>query len=434
MVPSRKSGPDAVAAALGSFLEQHPEFTALRVAFSGGRDSTVLLHALAALRPGCALIPVHVHHGLHPQADAQAAHCLRVASGLGLRCEIRTIRIPDRPEEGVEAAARHLRYQALAEGTGPKDCVLAAHHATDQAETFLLAALKGSGPTGLAAMPSLRRLGAGWLARPLLAVSDRAITAYAGRHRLDWVEDPTNLDLRFDRNFVRHELLPVLSGRFPVERRLGVAASLQAEVIGVLDGLLDPLLDKLIGPLTETLDLAGFLSHPEERRPWLLRRFIVRCGARAPRRAPLLEFLRQLVEAKAEARPVLNWDGLSLRIHQGVLYLVRDQETAPLAMAGATFDWLPGAENMLLPDGTMVSAMQLQSAGVANTHGVQICFRQGGEWVRLPDGRRRTLKSLMQERGIPPWLRSRIPLVRVRGELVAVLWTQDPGVHQRPPN
>lgn len=422
MAPSRNPGPDPVVAALETFLEQHPEFTTFRVGFSGGRDSTVLLHALAALECGCRLTPIHVHHGLHPQADSQAAHCLRMASRLGLRCLIRTIKVPDRPEEGVEAAARHLRYQALAEDTGPTDCVLVAHHASDQAETFLLAALKGSGPAGLAAMPSLRRLGAGWLGRPLLAVSDRAITAYAGRHRLDWVEDPTNLDLRFDRNFVRHELLPVLSGRFPIESRLGVAASLQAEVIGVLDGLLDPLLDKLTGPLTETLDLAGFLSHPEERRPWLLRRFIVRCGARAPRRAPLLEFLRQLVEAGAEARPALHWDGLSLRTHQGALYLVREQEALPMAMSGEAFDWPPGAENLILPDGTSLSVAQLRAAGVAATGGVQICFRQGGEQVRMPDGHRRALKLLMQERGIPPWQRSRIPLVRVQGELVAVLW------------
>jgi tRNA(Ile)-lysidine synthase len=423
MVPSRKPGPDPVTAALEAFLEQHPGFTHLRVAFSGGRDSTVLLHALAALEYGGKLIPIHVHHGLHPEADIQAAHCLQVASGLGLCCVIRTIKLPDSPDEGLEAAARHLRYQALSEAAGPRDCVLAAHHATDQAETFLLAAMKGSGPAGLAAMPSLRRLGDSWLGRPLLAVAGQAIAAYAERHRLHWVEDPTNLDTRFDRNFIRQELLPGMSRRFPVDDRLGVAAGLQGEVIGVLDGLLDPLLDELSGSSPGTLDLVGFLSHPAERRSWLLRRFIVRCGARAPRRAPLLEFLRQLVEAGAEARPALHWDGFSLRIHRATLYLVRERETVPFATAGETFDWAPGADSLVLPDGTRLSVTQLQAAGIAATDGVQICFRQGGEWMRMPDGRRRTLKAVLQDLGIPPWQRSRVPLVRVRGELVAVLWT-----------
>lgn len=433
MVHSRKPGPDPVTTAVGTFLEQHPQFTTLRVAFSGGRDSTVLLHALAALEHGRTLTPIHVHHGLHPQADAQAAHCLRICSGLGLRCLIRKIGVPGRPEEGVEAAARELRYHALAEDAGPKDCVVTAHHATDQAETFLLAAMKGSGPAGLAAMPSLRPLGAGWLGRPLLAVADQALAAYADRYRLHWIEDPTNLDIRFDRNFIRREVLPVLSRRFPVDDRLGGAASLQGEVIGVLDSLLDPILDELSGSLPGTLDLVGFLSHPAQRRSWLLRRFIARFGARAPRRARLMEFLRQLVEAGAEAHPALYWDGFGLRVHRRVLYLTREPESDALSAAGGTFDWPPGNDFLVLPNGTRLSVTQLRAAGVMAREGVQICFRQGGEQVRMPGGRRRALKTLMQERGIPPWQRSRIPLVRVRGELVAVLWTPD-GAHEWPPH
>jgi len=421
MAPSRKPGPDPVEVALTRFLEDHPDCSGLRVAFSGGRDSTVLLHALARLEPGRSVVAIHVHHGLHRLADAQADHCRRFAAGLGLRFEMREVRLSGRPEDGVEAAARRLRYEALAQGAGPNDCVLTAHHATDQAETFLLAALKGSGPAGLAAMPKLRRLGAGWLGRPLLQVPGESIAFYAGQHGLGWVEDPSNEDTRFDRNFVRREVLPVLASRFPVTRRLGVAADLQAEVIEVLDGLLDPLLDTLNGPVADSLDLGALLAQPAARRPWLLRRFIARSGGSLPRRGPLLEFLRQLAEAGAEASPALHWDGLSLRTYRGVLHLLRAAGPGKALPSGGAIDWPDGASTLMLPDGRLLTARQLREAGIASSGGVQIDFRRGGETLRT-GGVRRPLKTLMQERGIPPWRRAEVPLVRLHGELVAVLW------------
>jgi tRNA(Ile)-lysidine synthase len=421
MAPSRKPGPDPVSAALTSFLGAYPDLTTLRVALSGGRDSTVLLHALVQLDSGRTVVPVHVHHGLHPRADAQAQHCRQLAAGVGLCCEVREIRVPARPAEGIEGAARSLRYQSLSESGGSSDCVLTAHHATDQAETFLLAALKGSGPAGLAAMPALRRLGAVWLGRPLLAVPGAAIAAYAQRHRLAWVEDPTNEDTRFDRNFLRREVLPVLSRRFPAERRLGVAAALQAEVAQVLDGLLDPLLDGLRGPDEHTLELGGLLAQPAARRPWLLRRFLARAGVAAPRRGPLLEFIRQLEEAGDEASPGLYWDRFGLRTYRGVLHLLSAPETGDPAQFSSALDWPSGARELPLPDGRVLTREELRAAGVMAPGVVQICFRKGGEILHTPAGRR-SLKTLMQERGIPPWRRQRIPLVRVNGELVAALW------------
>lgn len=421
MAPSRKPGPDPVEIALTRFLEDHPGCAGLRVAYSGGRDSTVLLHALARLQRGRAVVAIHVHHGLHPLADAQADHCRRFAAGLGVRFEMREVRLTGKPEEGVEAAARRLRYEALSQGTGPGDCVLTAHHAIDQAETFLLAALKGSGPAGLAAMPRLRRLGAGWLGRPLLRVPGDSIAAYAGRHGLCWVEDPSNEDTRFDRNFVRCEVLPVLASRFPIAHRLGAAADLQAEVIEVLDGLLDSLLGTLSGPVADSLDLDAMLAQPAVRRPWLLRRFISRSGGSLPRRGPLLEFLRQLAEAGAGASPALHWDGLSLRTYRGVLYLLKAARHEMALAPVSPIDWPDGVSTLTLPDGRLLTAQQLREAGIDSSDGVQIDFRRGGEMLRTGAGRR-ALKNLMQERGIPPWRRAEVPLVRVNGELVAVLW------------
>lgn len=424
MAPSRKPEPESVAGALRLFLRQYPEIGRLRVAVSGGRDSIVLLHAVAAQDPERRALPLHIHHGLHPLADRQAEHSRRFAAALGYACEVRAIRVPERPREGVEAAARRLRYQALAEGASSDDCILTAHHATDQAETFLLAALKASGPSGLSAMPELRRLEPCWLGRPLLDVPGSAVAAYAAARDLRWIEDPTNEDLRFDRNFLRREVLARLATRFPAEQRLARAAELQAEVVAVLDGLLDPLLDSLQGPQPDSLDLRQFSAQPATRRPWLLRRFLERAGANAPRGTPMLEFLRQLDEAGPDRYPALHWEGHALRSHRGVLYLLEPADAGAQRMPPEGIAWPAGARDLLLPDGRVLTLQELEHAGVVDAGGVRVCFRQGGESLRQVDGTRRSLKNLMQERGIPPWRRSRVPLIERHGELVAVLWSR----------
>ena len=424
MAPSRKPGPEPVASALREFLGQHSEIDRLRVALSGGRDSTVLLHALAEQDPERRALALHVHHGLHPLADRQADHCQRLAAGLGYACRILEIRVPERPEEGIEAAARRLRYEALTEGASAGDCILTAHHATDQAETFLLAALKGGGPAGLAAMPGLRRIGPCWLGRPLLGVAGSAVGAYAAARDLRWVEDPTNEDLRFDRNFLRRKVLPRLAERFPVERRLARAAELQAEVSTVLDGLLDPLLDDLRGPCPNCLDLERLSAQPVARRPWLLRRFLALAGAAPPRRGPLLEFLRQLDAAGPDRSPALHWEGHGLRSYRGMLYLLASAEEVAPDLPPQGLPWPSGAPELGLPDGRVLTRQELRQAGVADPAGVRVAFRQGGEWLRQADGTRRSLKNLMQERGVPPWRRSRIPLIQRDGELIAVLWSR----------
>lgn len=421
MAPSRKPAPEPVQTAAAAFVAGHPEFDTLRVALSGGRDSVALLHALARVDVDRRVQPVHVHHGLHGLADAQAEHCRQFARDLGYVCTVREVIVPAQPEEGVEAAARRLRYQALALGAGPADCILTAHHASDQAETFLLAALKGSGPAGLAAMPRLRRIGTCWLGRPLLDVPGTAVAAYAAAEGLRWIEDPSNRDTRFDRNFLRQEIVPRLRQRFPVDQRLPAAARLQAEVALLIDSLLDPLLDTLTGPNPDTLDLDGLLRQDELRRPWLLRRFATRRGLVPPRRGPLLEFLRQLDQGNVQCSPELRWNRHALRTYRRTLYLGQEQGSAE-ALPIEGIEWPKGAEDLRLPDGRLLTAADLRNAGLTSADGVRVAFRQGGEWLRLPGGVRRSLKNLMQERGVPPWRRATIPLIRRDGVLVAVLW------------
>lgn len=423
MARSRTPGPDPVESAVSDFFTDHPGIRSSVVAFSGGRDSTVLLHALKTGLPGHALQVVHVHHGLHPDADGQSHHCREFAQRLGLHCEERRIDVPLAPPEGLEASARRLRYEALMHGLPRDGCVLTAHHALDQAETFLLAALKGSGPAGLSGMPRLRSLGAGWLGRPLLACSNADIAAYAVRHNLSWVEDPSNSDTRFDRNFLRREIMPALSTRFPAALRLSAAADLQGEATRALDLLLDRQLQDLAGtdPDSRTLDVAALLEQPSELHGWLLRRFVQRAGFSAPRRGPLLEFLRQLRQGGESAQPELHWAGVSLRCHRRQVHIVAAETAGAQADGPSAIDWPATAAALDLPDGRRLTREELESAGVDPGQPVRIRFRAGGERVNTPSGRK-SLKKMMQERDIPRWRRARLPLVQVGEELVAVLW------------
>ena len=423
MARSRTPGPDPVESAIKEFFTDHPGIRGATVAFSGGRDSTVLLHALATRPPGHSLHIVHVHHGLHPDADAQSRHCREFAQCLGLHCEERRIDVPCAPPEGLEASARRLRYEALMHGLPRDGCVLTAHHALDQAETFLLAALKGSGPAGMSGMPRLRPLGAGWLGRPLLACSDAEIAAYAVHHGLSWVEDPSNADIRFDRNFLRREIMPALSTRFPAELRLSTAAQLQAEASLALDLLLDRQLQELgaVGPDDRMLDAVALLQQPRELHGWLLRRFVQRAGFSMPRRGPLLEFLRQLQEGGETAQPEVHWAGVSLRCHRREVHIVESETADASAGWPSAIDWPAAAPVINLPDGRRLTRNELEAVGIGPGQPVQIRFRSGGERVNTPSGRR-SLKKLMQERDIPRWRRARLPLVHVGGELVAVLW------------
>src|SRR5262245_53344298 len=184
------------------------------LAVSGGLDSSVLMHAVARLRATyepCRMRVVHVHHGLHPDADAWADHCMQRAKWLGLACTVARVDVRVARGDSPEAAAREARYAAFAQVLEPGEVLLTAHHADDQLETVLLALLRGSGIAGLAAMPARVRFAHGWHLRPLLAFSRAALERYAHEHRIDGVIDPGNLDLRFSRNYLRAEIVPRLA-------------------------------------------------------------------------------------------------------------------------------------------------------------------------------------------------------------------------------
>lgn len=421
MAASRKSLPsssvaDAVADALGRHVFPRAR---LALALSGGLDSVVLLHALAALR-ACrpfALSVVHVHHGLSPRAADWMDFCGRLCAVHALELSVHHVRVAPADPLGVEAAARRERQRVFA-GVDA-DFLLTAHQQDDQAETVLLQLLRGSGPKGLAAMPEVRRP-AGWRAaqlRPLLGVSRRAIQDYAQLHGLLWVEDESNQDVRYRRNALRRHVMPLLAAHFPGSTAtLARAAALQAEATGLLDDL--AMLDARDAVRADRLDCAALAALSPPRARNLLRHFIERQGCPLPNARLLDEALSQLVAARPDARVCVNLKAAELWRFRGGAYLVprAPAPAEPVRWQGESKLWVPSAGCWVHFEPAVGRGLRRDLLdGGEVTAGV----RQGGERLRLhPGGPHRSLKNLLQEQTIPPWRRARLPLVWCDGVLV----------------
>ena len=360
-----------------------PSARAVAVAWSGGLDSTALLHAVATRAARTAVRALHVNHGLQPEADHWEGHCRTVAARLGVAFEAIAAPVPP---GNVEAGARRVRYRAWARVLGQDELLLLAHHADDQAETVLWQLATGRAPVG---MPRERPLGRGGLLRPLLGVRKETLRAYAREHGLEWVEDASNADTTYDRNFLRHEILPRLEARYPGAGQ-ALAASAGAWAVA---------------PGGEPIRVAG-LDRATLRR-WL--------GAAASDRC-LDEVLRQAAARPGATPAVTLPDGRTVRRHDGRLYLVGREVVAP--RAGARVCGRAG-ETVALPHGRIV--WRRAARGLSEGARCAVVYRRGGERVR-PAGRglTKSLKALFQEAGVPPWQRSRWPLLHGPSGIVAV--------------
>lgn len=404
-------------------LRRLPPASRYLVAYSGGLDSHVLLHALAVLRgdgfPG--VRAVHVHHGLNPRADSWSAHCQAVCTALEVPLEV--IRVDARAVAGEspEAAARAARYGVLESVLEAGEGLLTAHHARDQAETLLLQLLRGSGPAGLAAMPRWQPLGPGWHGRPLLEVRRDRIEGHARSHGLKWIEDDSNVDLRFERNLLRARVMPVLRERRPgLDETLCRAAAHQSEALGLLGDLARLDLEGLRGELPGTLSVAALTLLRPPRVRNALRFWFMEKGLPLPSRTRLQTVLDDVLTARADAVPRVAWQGAEVRRYRDALFAM-----APLPShdPGLRLHW-DGCRDLAIPSlDQVLTGHWLRCQGVTPQAGetLVVAFRQGGERLRVR-GRTRELKKLMQERGVPPWERNRIPLVYRHGELVAVRW------------
>ncbi|WP_238376487.1 tRNA lysidine(34) synthetase TilS [Thiobacillus denitrificans] len=421
MAASRKPLPGkAPADAVGDALARHV-FSGARLvlALSGGLDSVVLLHVLASLRGRhrFALAAVHVHHGLSPHASDWADFCERLCAAHALDLQVERVHIAGDDPAGTEAAARRERHRVFARLDA--DFVLTAHHLDDQAETVLLQLLRGAGPKGLAAMPQLRRP-AGWRAaqlRPLLDVSRRAIRAHAQRHGLAWVEDESNLDLRYRRNALRRDIMPRLAAHFPGSApTLARAAALQAEAAGLLDDL--AALDAQGAVRGDRLDCAALAALSAPRARNLLRHFIEGRGCPLPSARVLDEARLQLVDARHDARVRVNLKAAELWRFRGHAYVVSPAPAPAPAVYwhGEQSLWVPGAGCRVEFRPTTGHGLK---RGLLTSGTVTLDVRRGGERLRLhPGGPHRSLKNLLQEAAVPPWQRARLPLLYQDGQLV----------------
>ena len=428
-------GPERLAAALAA-LDPDWQSSRFCVGLSGGLDSSVLLHAMAALRAagaGFTLRAVHVDHGLQAAAPAWAVACTAFCASLGV--ELAILRLGLEPETGasVEAEARNARYAAIASILAPGEWLLTAHQRDDQMETVLIQLLRGAGVAGLAAMPVRMSLGAGMHGRPLLDIDRAELAAYAGQHGLSWVSDPTNHATRFDRGWLREQLLPQLRSRWP---QAAATISRSARHLAEAGRLLAALAESdASGILDEgRLSVAGLHRLPLDRQVTLLRWWIREQGLGSPSAARFESILDDLMEARPDSEPVVRWESGELRRYRDRLYAMQplvEPPTATLQFDAA----LP--RGIALPDGLGTLALVSGTEGGLDPRFAQdlvIRFRAGGESLRPHPARpRKRLKQLCQEAGIVPWMRERLPLLYFESDLVAVgdLWID--AEHAAPP-
>nr|WP_235974229.1 tRNA lysidine(34) synthetase TilS [Luteimonas deserti] len=384
------------------------------VGFSGGLDSTVLLHRL--LRAGESgahgLRAVHVNHGLHADADAWAKHCAAVCDALGVPLDIVRVTVEDRGH-GPEAAAREARYGVFAPRVPAAGCLALGHHRDDQAETVLLRALRASGPDGLAGMPATRRFGRGWLWRPFLDTPRAALRAYAQVHDLRWIDDPSNDCDAADRNFLRNRVLPLLRTRWPgADAALSTTAALQRETVDLLEGADATALADARTLQADVLRLDRLCAEPAARRARVLRRWLAALGL-PPLPREGVRWLDSALEARLDRAPRFDWAGCRLQRWRDLLHAAPIRAPLP---AGLALAWtasaplvLPGGDRLLL-DGPVDAAPAWR-----------VHARRGGERIALP-GRAHThaLKHVLQVLEIPPWVRTRLPLLSdPQGRLLA---------------
>lgn len=411
----------ALESSLARLIPGYPDVT-LCVALSGGVDSVALLHAahrLSSRDPRIRLRAMHVDHGLQGASKAWASRCQAVCDRLGVPLQVLELGLVVAKGASVEAEARSARYSAMADALQPAECLLTAHHADDQLETVLLQLFRGAGVSGLAAMPNLAPLGSGHHIRPLLHVARDELVAYATAKGLDWVEDPMNVESRYDRAYLRHQVLPAIRARWPaVARTVGRSARHFADAKELLAALAQADGKALVDD-PGRLEIAGLVALPRERQVNVLRWWIAEQGLETPSTARLASILRDLVPARDDAQPVVTWPEGEVRRYRGRLYAMQ-----PLGQATQRAYAIEPGQRLFIEGTGSVVLEESTGEGIdaARFPGpYELRLRRGGEKLR-PAGRaeERSVGRLLVEGGVEPWLRARVPLVYHGSRLLAV--------------
>lgn len=380
------------------------------VAYSGGLDSSALLHYLTHIPQRPEIVAIHVHHGLQMQADDWLQYCQQQAQQLGVAFV--SFRVAITGQDNLEEKAREARYQAFQQVMQPDDVLFMAHHADDQLETMLYRLARGAGLRGLTAIPKQRDFANGQIVRPFLSIPRATLQQYAELHQLSYVVDPSNEQANYDRNFLRLDVIPQLKQRWPVLlQNTNQAITHLTEAQSLLDELAEQDLAQLTEQrwgypclLIEPWQLLSLARQKNSLRFWLYQQGIVLSAQQ------LQTLMRQVVDAKPDAMPELQLSGKVIRRFQQALYIC-PLERAPVF---TTVRWQ-------LPESCKLSFWGEFSVSKNTSIELLIKPRLGGERIRLwHHSANRQLKSVLQELSVPPWLRERIPLIYYQDELLAV--------------
>ena len=393
------------------------------LAFSGGPDSSVLVHLFCQLKARLQnpIKVVYVDHGQGQDSAERGAFCQEVAAACQFSFVNLKISGARAKGESPEAWAREARYRLLAAGMGARDILFTGHHRDDQAETFLLQALRGAGPRGLAGMPPCKPFGKGLHARPLLNYPRRALRDYAKKNGLSWRDDQSNRDRRYDRNYLRHAILPLLEQRWPASvTTLARATAHQQECGALLDELAGDDLQRASEGGAGALRINVLRTLSEARQKNLLFYWLRRLRLSPPAARHMRDILSRLIHAGAGPAPCVHWPGVELRRYKDRLYAAR-----PLVAhdAAVTYHWDLCRPIVIL--GETLRASFRGGRGLARSRladqGLEIRFRRGGETITPVGARRaRPVKALFREKGILPWHRDRVPLIYVADQLALI--------------
>ena len=403
------------------------------IAYSGGVDSHVLLHNLATYLRDLdgsnqpRLVAVHINHQLQSEAKQWAHHCEYQADRLGLEYLPVTVDIHSYGNGSLEDKARKARYQAFESLIQSDDVLMMGHHLDDQVETLMLRMLRGSGTKGTSGMPAKRSIGLGVLFRPLLDTPRSAIEDYARRHQLEWIEDPSNADTDFDRNFLRLKLLPLMAERWPEYRQTLARVALLNRDSSLLNEQLAAQDFESLGCNEHgaCLPIDGLNTFSQERQNNVLRYWLSINHVPVPSSAQLHAVLSEVAYAKPDAEPLVEWCDTQVRRFKNNLYVMA---SLPPFDASISKQW-DFQKPLALLSGDTLSAYQTKGRGISvsklKDQTVDVRFRQGGERCQpATRASAQTLKKLFQEYQLETWQRDRAPLLYCHGELIAVadLW------------
>jgi len=414
---------DTVDKAFVGLNQSHTKIKSMTVALSGGVDSVVLLHLLHSLQKKhrFTLNAMHIHHGLSKNADRWVKFCEKLCRDLPVPLDIHYVKLPQKKSLGIEGEARQLRYEKLFQSKS--DLIVLAHHADDQAETFLLQLIRGAGVKGLSSMAPFDDTRKLW--RPLLKASRSDIESYAKLHKLKWIEDESNQNIDFDRNFIRSKVLPILKNRFNhIIKVISRSSTHLAEAQHLLDDLAKIDLKKHLKSINciNKIKVKSLNKLSLTRAKNVLRYWLEMNDQLMPSKDLLDELLRQVLTAKKDAELKIDLSkDVEIRRYKDEIYIVKKNQNK---QKNYEIFW-QGESEILLPNGSKLKFKKTKGKGIAlyklKNKKLKITNRQDKQSLKLDSKRpSKSLKNLYQESNIPPWIRKDLPLIFIDQDLAFV--------------